>query len=87
MIANPMFRRLVWLAVRELASNPALRRDLADGYRRARPHAARAYRSARPHMANALARLATALRAPRPRRRVTLSPFRFVRSRMFRLRL
>jgi len=87
MIANPMFRRLVWLAVRELASNPALRRDLVDGYRRARPHAGRAYRAARPHVADALARLATALRAPRSCRRVTLSPFRFVRSRAFRPRL
>jgi|GEM_PF-1940653 len=86
MIANPMFRRLVWLAVRELASNPALRRDLADGYRRARPHAARAYRSARPHVADAVARLAAALRAPRSRRRVTLSPLRFLRSRAFRQR-
>lgn len=80
MFANPMIRRLVWLAVKELATNPALRRDLADGYRRARPRVAQAYRRTRPQVANAFASLAAIagrrLRRRRPRGLVETLRFR-----------
>ncbi len=77
MFANPMIRRLIWLAVKELATNPALRRDLADGYRRARPHVAQACRRTRPQMMNAFASLAAVAGRRRRRPRGLVETLRF----------